>query len=378
MECSGRCSRYCRRGKLTTASATGGDIATLGAAVIGAYQQSDMAPSTPCPTSSSPAIPVPPVVPPSSLLAIPLPPTNVCVLLSEAVYGLVLPSGVLTPTDPGGLKAQTAAAGGALGLTGAGIDGQLLPGLSQLQTGVDKLATGSVSARDAVATLILPGVDTLITGIADAVTGSQKLSAGAVTATSGSGDLVSGILQAGAGAGQLKSGTGQLDSGAQQLVSGANQLYTGLGQVSSGVTQLNDGTTQLSDGANTLASGLNDAATGSAQLAGGLITVADSGKALPEGATKLSVEGTSKLVVSGKSTASDYGLKYAVIVAGAERANTESMAYGAPANAAGTTAYALEIAGANTDGVTSISRGVGALVLFGAGAALILLRRRVV
>ena len=57
------------------------------------------------------------------------------------------------------------------------------------------------------------------------------------------------------------------------------------------------------------AAGLGDAATGSEQLAAGLITAADGGAALPAGATKLSVEGTSKLVESGKSTASDYGLK---------------------------------------------------------------------
>lgn len=48
-------------GKLTAASATGGDIATLGGAVIGAYQQSLMAPATHCPTAS--AVPVPPGCP---------------------------------------------------------------------------------------------------------------------------------------------------------------------------------------------------------------------------------------------------------------------------------------------------------------------------
>lgn len=78
----------------------------------------------------------------------------------------------------------------------------------------------------------------------------------------------------------------------------------GLGQVSSGATQLNDGTSVLSFGANTLATGLNDAATGSAQLTAGLVTAADSGKALPAGASALSAQGTSKLVESGKATAS--------------------------------------------------------------------------
>jgi putative membrane protein len=364
-------------GKLTAASATGGDIATLGSAVIGAYQQSVMAPSTPCPTS--PAVPVPPVVPPSSLEAPPLnlPPTNVCVLLSEAAYGLLLPSGVPAPGDPGGLQAQTAAAGGALTLTGSGIDTKLLPGLALLTTGVNQLAAGSVSAVDAVSNKVLPGVDKLIVGITNAVTGSQILSTGALTAAAGSSDLSSGVQLAGAGASQLAAGTGALDTGAQKLASGAGQLYTGMGQLSSGATKLSDGTTQLSDGANKLAAGLGDAATGSELLAAGLITAADGGKALPAGASKLSAEGTSKLVESGRSTASDYGLKYATIVAGAQRANTEAMAYGTPANAAGTTAYAMEIAGAGGDSSGSLGRGVGGLVLFAAGAGLIVYRRMV-
>jgi len=328
-------------GKLSTASATGGDIAKLGAAVVGAYQQSTMAPGTPCPTSL--ATPVPPVVPPTNLVALGLPSSGVCVLLASAAYGLLLPSGVLTPTDPGGLKAQTATAGGALALTGSGIDARLLPGLSQLQAGVDLLAAGSASARDGVAQQILPGVDSLIGGIADAVTGSEKLSAGALAATAGSNALASGILKAGVGAGLLSNGTGQ-----------------------------------LFDGANQLAAGLGDAATGSGQLADGLVKAVDGGKALPAGAARLSAEGTSKLVAAGTSTAADYGLKYAVIVAGAERAKTEGMAYGAPDGAAGATAYSLEISGANGDGNTNTSRGVGALALFGAGGGLAFWRRRLV
>ena len=84
------------------------------------------------------------------------------------------------------------------------------------------------------------------------------------------------------------------------------------------------------------------------------------------------------MVEAGKATASDYGLKYAVLVAGAERAKAEGMAYGAPAGATGATAYSLEISGANKNGGTNAGRGVGALALFGAGGALVFLRRRLV
>ena len=67
-----------------------------------------------------------------------------------------------------------------------------------------------------------------------------------------------------------------------------------------------------------------------------------------------------------------------MLVAGAERAKTVAMAYGAPAGAAGTTAYSLEISGANGDGGTNVGRGLGALALFGAGGGLALFRRRLV
>jgi putative membrane protein len=328
-------------GKLTAASATAGAIDQLGAAAIGAYTVSA------CPSSTALGItvPVPPVIPPSSLEAAPfnLAPNSVCVLIANVAYGLKLPAGVLSSTDPGGLKAQTAAAGAGLGLTGSGINAQLLPGLALLRTGVDKLSAGSVTARDAVSKQVLPGVDLLIAGITDAVTGSAKLSAGALAASSGSSDLAAGIVKAGAGAGQLS-----------------------------------DGTVLLSDGANTLASGLGDAAAGSAQLADGMDTAATGGEAIPAGATQLSAEGSSKLVEAGKATASDYGLKYAVLVAGAERAKAEGMAYGAPAGASGATAYSLDISGANKNGGTNAGRGVGALALFGAGGALVFFRRRLV
>jgi putative membrane protein len=270
-----------------------------------------------------------------------LAPSNVCVLLASAAYGVMLPSGVLSDTDPGGLKSQTAAAGKALVLTGKGIAEELVPALARLNAGVDELAVGSGKAREGVAKKIMPAVDLLIGGISDAVMGSEKLSVGALAASSGSRDLASGIVKAGAGAERLSDGAGELSNGAKKL-----------------------------------ASGLGDAANGSGKLSDGLGKATEKGKAVPEGATRLSAEGTTQMGEKGKATASDYGLKYAVIVAGAERAKTEAMAYGAPANASGTTAYSLEISGANGDVGTSLNRGVGALALFGAGGGLVLLRRR--
>jgi putative membrane protein len=96
----------------------------------------------------------------------------------------------------------------------------------------------------------------------------------------------------------------------------------------------------------------------------------------PAGASRLSAEGTTKLVEAGKATASDHGLKYAVISAGAQRATTEGMAFGAPDNAAGSTAYSLELAGLTGEGGRNVGRGAAALALFGLGGAASVLRRR--
>jgi putative membrane protein len=80
--------------------------------------------------------------------------------------------------------------------------------------------------------------------------------------------------------------------------------------------------------------------------------------------------------VSGEETAQDYGVKYAVLKAGAERASTEGMAYGAPDGAVGATAYSIEIAGVDGSGVSSAGRGLAAVALFALGAGIATLVRR--
>jgi len=280
--------------------------------------------------------------------------------LSGAVVGLTrVECGLSNATLPG--MCNPARPGLLQGL--GAVDG----GVSQLVSGVVAQVQGGVGQSADVA----PDQNTLRGGTHAVMGGIDLIAEGGLT-------LLDGLDRLGAGAGQLKAGTGALVTGTKKLAPGASQLYVGLGKISGGATKLSDGTVQLSDGAGKLAAGLGDAATGSGTLAGGLVKAADGGEALPAGASRLSAEGTSKLVAAGKSTAADYGLKYAVIAAGAERAKTEGMAYGAPADAAGATAYSLEISGANGDGGTSMGRGVGALALFGSGAGLVMFRRRIV
>ncbi len=84
----------------------------------------------------------------------------------------------------------------------------------------------------------------------------------------------------------------------------------------------------------------------------------------------------SKLIDAGEDTAQDYGKLYATIEAGAERADAEKMAYGAPANATGMTAYTYELLGDDGETSRNTKRGLAALGLLGLGAGAFFLRRR--
>jgi len=121
---------------------------------------------------------------------------------------------------------------------------------------------------------------------------------------------------------------------------------------------------------------LGTAADGSTELSDGLVSAAEGAPKLVDGTQQLSDEGTSQVVVSGQGTAEDFGVKYAVLSAGAERAQTEGMAYGAPEGAAGSTAYSIEIAGADGTGASSVGRLILAVVLFAGGIGLATLARR--
>nr|MCW2728430.1 hypothetical protein [Aeromicrobium sp.] len=163
------------------------------------------------------------------------------------------------------------------GIKGA-LTGPLAKGLKDgVNGGVDQI-TGGVTAGVGSPSQ----ADTLRNGMAQLIGGLDQL-------TDKGGDLVDGIGKLSAGASQLKAGTGDLEDGADQLNAGAGTLK--------------GGTDQLSAGASKLADGLGTAASGSGQLAAGLGTAAESAPALPEGAQKLSDQGSSQLANVGNATA---------------------------------------------------------------------------
>ena len=104
--------------------------------------------------------------------------------------------------------------------------------------------------------------------------------------------------------------------------------------------------------------GIGTAADGSSQIADGLGKATDAAPKLPDGAERLSREGMGQLKKAGADTATSYGEMYAVIAAGSERAHTSAMAFGAPEGAAGLTAYAFKVKGADGEGGRNVVREV--------------------
>lgn len=183
-------------------------------------------------------------------------------------------------------------------------------------------------------------------------------------------------VQAGVGGPNDTAANGTLRGGVHSLQAGTDKLGAGGGSLVDGLRQLNAGASQLNAGAGALSDGLQTAAAGSTELSDGLNTAAEGAPKLVDGTQQLSDEGTSQVVVSGQATAEDFGVKYAVLSAGAERASAEGMAYGAPQGAVGATAYSIDIAGADGAGVSSLGRFIAAIVLFAAGIGLATFARR--
>jgi putative membrane protein len=243
------------------------------------------------------------------------------------------------------------------------LNTQLIPGAGQLEAGAGQLATGAAQAKaGAVAlkggvTQVRAGLVDLDLGLTKAVAGVLQLSSGAADAYAGSGDLTDGL-------GQIDGGAGELADGASRLADGTSEAAAGSGL--------------LADGAGDLFDGISDAADGSGQLADGLAKAADGAPKLVDGAGRLSKEGTKVIAGKGAETAQTYGELYAVLEAGAHRADTEKMAFGAPEGASGLTAYSFIVKGEDGEAGRNLARGLAGLALLAAGGGVFAFRRRMI
>jgi putative membrane protein len=253
-------------------------------------------------------------------------------------------------------------------------DGTLRGGVNGLQHGNDQLLDGA-QALVAGIDQLAAGAGDLAEGTGDLADGTQQLSDGANTLSGGAANLFDGTVQLDDGAVQLFNGTADLLDGATQLEDGAQRLADGSVQLSEGAGDLSDGSGDLSDGLERLYQGLLTAGDGTSQLRDGLQQAKEGAPKIESGASQLSEQGTQKLVEAGSDTAVTFGEGYAMLTAGAERAETESMVYGAPEGAQGVTAYTYEIRGADGESSRNWGRGLAALAIFAAGTGLIMWRR---
>jgi len=277
------------------------------------------------------------------------------------------------PSDPGAITALTTIECALDSSSLGGTCNQVRPGEVGLRQGLEQVSAGVPLLVDTVIANVQGAIgkasDTPLTRPKTLRGGMSGLIDGVGQLSAGGGDLVDGL-------GLLADGSGQLAGGTGDLVEGLSRLDAGAGQLADGAGDAKDGSGRIADGADELASGLGDAADGSGRLADGLKTAAGGAPKLKNGAQRLSDEGTKKLIGAGESTAQNYGELYATMVAGAQRADKEKMAFGAPDDAIGLTAYSYIIKGDDGEGSRNLVRGLGGLAILGAGGAVFALRRR--
>ncbi len=262
----------------------------------------------------------------------------------------------------------------------------LMQGLVRVDAGVSFLVSKVVEdVQKGIGTKKdTPKNETLRGGVNGLQGGVGQIQAGGKTLLAGLNQLSDGADQLNTGAGSLANGTGKLKAGVGVLVNGTGRLDDGLfllsggtGKLADGVGKARDGSDQLATGSKELATGIGSAAEGSGKLADGLTTAADGATGIPDGAKRLSAEGALVLQKKGADTALDFGRRYGMLAAAANRAKTEGMPFGAPVGAASATAYSLKLAGATGEGGRSWVRLLAGLALFAvAVGATGLIRRR--
>ncbi|WP_053202999.1 hypothetical protein [Jiangella muralis] len=273
----------------------------------------------------------------------------------------------------------------------SGVVGSVQGGVGEPDdTPADETLRGGVNGLSDGVDQIIAGGDALISGLMQLTDGAHDLHDGNLRISDGAGELAAGAEAAADGAGRLADGAGQLEEGASTAADGAGQVADGAGELADGASAAADGAGQIADGAGRLADGADEAAVGAGVLAGGLETAADGSvqiydgllqaaqgaPQLVDGAQRLSTEGASQLAGAGQETAADFGTRYAMLEAGADRATNEALVNGAPAGATLKTAFTYEIPEVSGEGGRNVTRGVVALGVFAAAAAAATLLRK--
>lgn len=266
----------------------------------------------------------------------------------------------------------------------SGVVGSVQGGIGEPDdTPADETLRGGVNGLSDGVDQIIAGGNALVAGLMQLTDGAHQLHDGNLRISDGADELAAGAQDAADGAGRIADGAGRLEDGARDAADGAGQIEDGAGRLSEGAQDAADGAGQIADGAGRLADGANEAAVGAGVLAAGLESAADGSvqiydgllqaaqgaPQLVDGAERLSTEGASQLAAAGQETAADFGTRYALLEAGADRATNEPLVNGAPAGATLKTAFTYEIPEVSGEGGRNITRGVLALGVFAAAAA---------
>lgn len=297
--------------------------------------------------------------------------------------GLSNERSVCDQSEPGLLQGVNLLDAG-VGQLVSGVVGSVQGGVGEPDdTPADETLRGGVNGLSDGVDQIIDGGNALVSGLMQLTDGAHQLHDGNLRISDGAGTLAAGAEEAADGAGRIADGAGQLEDGARDAADGAGQIEDGAGQLADGAEaaadgagQISDGAGQLADGADeaavgagVLATGLEDAADGSTQIYDGLLQAAQGAPQLVDGAQRLSTEGSSELAAAGQETAADFGTRYALLEAGADRAKNEPLVNGAPDGATLKTAFTFEIPEVSGEGGRNVARGVVALGVFAAAAA---------
>lgn len=144
------------------------------------------------------------------------------------------------------------------------VDEQLLPGsqsvssgLSQLSAGSDALSDGFSSYSEGVSSLA-EGLETLDSNTTSLLIGSQTLLNGTNSLTSELPTLTAAVDLLRSGTISLSGGTSELNENSAALCDGISQLTSGAEEIQSGAEQLSDGSAEIGEGLETLSSGTDE------------------------------------------------------------------------------------------------------------------------
>ncbi|RKM61967.1 hypothetical protein D6855_00690 [Butyrivibrio sp. CB08] len=166
---------------------------------------------------------------------------------------------------------------------------------------------GTAAALEGAATSSVTMIDSmLLPNVTSIKNGADKLAAGAGQFKSGVLKVYEGALALDKGVSDLSDGASQLADGTRELTENSGKLRDGASELADGAVQLNDGAIELRDGAGKLNDGTGELKDGTKELYDGSVELDDGVKQLFDGITKFDDEGIKKIYEAFDGDLSDF------------------------------------------------------------------------